>query len=199
MEKRLKIALAVLAVALGAATVCLVVKPSDEPVYQGKRLSDWLKAYTPQPPPPAREKADKAVRQIGTNAIPTLLRMLRAKDSSLKFSLMRFAYRHGITAIRPAAFSNQEAVEGFRVLGATGVSAVPSLVEIVDQNISPESQAFAFLALEQIGFSGKEAAPALVRWSTSTNASLRSLATPRLPPLQIFLPFFYSSTERNHG
>ena len=61
-----------------------------EPVYQGKSLSFWLQGYIqggsyigvwPEP------EVDEAVRQIGTNAIPALLHMLRAHDSKLKLAL----------------------------------------------------------------------------------------------------------------
>ena len=65
-----------------------------EPVYRGKPLSVWLQRYIqggsyigfwPEP------EADEAIRQIGTNAIPTLLLMLREHDSKLKLALLRLS------------------------------------------------------------------------------------------------------------
>ena len=41
-------------------------------------------------------KTDEVVRQAGTNALPTLLRMLRAKDSSLKVNLVDLLTRQHI-------------------------------------------------------------------------------------------------------
>jgi hypothetical protein len=60
-------------------------------VYQGKRLSGWLREY--------RSRGDvdgavQAVQQIGTNAIPTLLKMLCAKDSTLLAELVYFWNQH---------------------------------------------------------------------------------------------------------
>ncbi len=52
-----------------------------EPVYEGKPLSRWLQATDPPyDDPAAGQKADLALRHIGTNAIPTLLKLIQAKD-----------------------------------------------------------------------------------------------------------------------
>src|SRR5690349_17412541 len=71
-----------------------------EPVYEGRTLSRWLDhhvASTAARPPygtPGWKEADKALRTIGTNAIPTLLQMLRAKDHQLAvIRTMQFAER----------------------------------------------------------------------------------------------------------
>jgi len=80
MRKRVHIALAVLLAAL-LAVVGWQVMRRQEPVYQGKPLSSWLIASATTGSPEAQEQANAAVRQVGTNALPTLLRMLRAKDS----------------------------------------------------------------------------------------------------------------------
>jgi HEAT repeat protein len=133
-----------------------------EPIYLGKPLSDWLKAYpgystagggseaATRAAYEAGNQAKRAVNQSGTNAIPTLLRMLRAQRDS-----------------------NQAAFWGFRMLGTNAQSAVPALVEIVDQNISPTSQMLAINVLGQIGPPAKEAIPSLLRWSTNTDANVR--------------------------
>ena len=88
-----------------------------EPVYRGKTLSAWLDAY------PysigigdgfgghrAEDQADEAVRQIGTNALPTLLQRLGACDSTLKVKIMDiFGVEHpdaaGVTS--PAISQNR--------------------------------------------------------------------------------------------
>jgi len=51
-----------------------------EPVYKGSRVTEWLQARDQY----RREEAEEAVRQIGSNAIPSLIRMLQAKDSFLR-------------------------------------------------------------------------------------------------------------------
>ena len=133
---------------------------TGEPVYQGKPLSSWLKRLrtilagdngTSASPPLAsdaqRQRVDEVVRQVGTNALPTLLRMLRAKDSALKVKLMDLARRQHIITIQhtPAGDLNHQAAFAFKALGATARSAVPEVMEIAERKVSPASQYSAIL------------------------------------------------------
>src|SRR5690242_14866997 len=51
-----------------------------EPEYQGKPLSAWLADHFMDSSGPDRTKAEADLRQMGANAIPTLLKMIKAKD-----------------------------------------------------------------------------------------------------------------------
>jgi hypothetical protein len=96
MQKRGQFALAVLLVAIGGVIAWQILRGREhEPVYRGKRLSLWLNYRTAL----KAQEAHDAVRQAGTNAIPTLLRMLRAKDSGLKVGLMNLVQRQRIITI----------------------------------------------------------------------------------------------------
>jgi len=154
MRKRVRIALAVLFVAVVSGIVWQVLQPR-EPVYQGKPLSFWLIYGKPQ-------ESEDAVRQAGTNAIPTLLRMLRAKDSALKVKLMDLTSRQHIIKIHftQALVLNIEAVHGFAALGAKAQSAVPAVIEILNQD---GSSYHSMYALSTIGPAAKEAIPALLK------------------------------------
>ena len=90
MRKRVHIALAVLLVALGGVIGWQVLS-LREPVCEGKRLSFWLRSYSSDGDSPV---ADEALRTIGTNAIPALLAMLQAKDSTLKMKLVALGLRY---------------------------------------------------------------------------------------------------------
>ena len=176
----MKIVLAVVAVALVGVIVWQALSCEREPVYQGKRLSEWLKTYMTanlNQRIQAELEAHEAVRRIGTNAIPTLLRMLRAKDSPLKVKLMDLAERHNIIKVYITAEDwNSEAVSGFEVLGTNAQSAVPALTRIVDQNISPTSRYYAIQALSGIGPPAAEAVPSLLRCATDTDPEVRGVA-----------------------
>ena len=174
MRKRVHIALGVVLVML-AGVIAWQVLREREPVYQGKRLSSWLKAHGGQG---WQRNADEAVRQAGTNAIPTLLRMLCAKDSPLKAKFMDLAERQHIIKVQytSAIFWNRAAEHGFEVLGAKAQSAVPALIEIADQKIPSTSQINAITALGLIGPSSKEAVPSLLRWATNADVYVRSSA-----------------------
>ena len=175
MIKRVQIALALLLVALAGLITWQGLR-LREPVYEGKRLSSWLNTYrlsglagvetwqvrTEQ------QKADEAVRKAGTNALPTLLRMLRAKDSALKVKLVALAQKQHFIRINytPAQERNYQASCAFGVLRAKAQSVVPALKEIADQNISQDSQWYAIAALAFVGPPAKEAIPFLL----ATNA-----------------------------
>ena len=74
-----------LLVAIGGVALWLRCGPV-EPVYEGKSLSQWLENHTASSaanPPygsPGWHKANDALRAIGSNSVPTLLKMISAKN-----------------------------------------------------------------------------------------------------------------------
>jgi hypothetical protein len=59
-------------------TLSACAQHDSEPIVQGKTLSVWLQQYnsTAVSGGEPKEQAEKAVRLIGTNAIPALLKMI---------------------------------------------------------------------------------------------------------------------------
>src|SRR5205823_2572207 len=128
---------------------------------------------------PGWDKAEKALRHIGTNGIPTLLRMIRAKDPAppvLKVLTTAGRYRWTRINYRPAFQRNEEAEYAFRVLGTNAVSAVPGLIKIYEENVSLSSQMCAALALAHIGRGAQAAVPVLLKRFNDTNADVRFYA-----------------------
>jgi hypothetical protein len=141
--KKQRILLAgLLVVALGGFAWLVLSQPL-EPVYEGKPLGLWLEGYNPiyytgrttLSPDGQAAQSDEAVRSIGTNGIPVLLRELRKRDSPLKLKLMALAgwqrflkYRSDFAVNRNAA-----AARAFDVLGSAASNAVPALIEMYDQ------------------------------------------------------------------
>ena len=175
---------AVLAVVLGGLLWLLFFRGEPEPVYQGKRLTKWLEVYT-GPITTDHEKqlkeADDAVRHIGTNAIPTLLRMLRARDSALTLKLVALAQKQHLVKIHyvQRLLSNVQAQMAFLALGAEAKDAVPALVTIYEDNISPDSRICTIVALRNIGPDAKAAVPLLLRVATDTNTPDQNARTVR--------------------
>ncbi len=158
--------------------------PPREPRYKGKPLREWLRAYDVSSLHDDIAAKDEAVHSLGTNAIPTLLRMLRTKDSRLKAKLIQFCEEHPWQIfdampewlkldLMPSELLNGEAAEGFRALGATASNAAPALVRIYDKDTSTDSKRYAVLALGGIGPAAASAVPSLLRGTTSTNDDLR--------------------------
>jgi hypothetical protein len=157
---------------------------SGEPKYEGKTLSHWLEAglldrSSANPPRilgPGWKRAEEAVRHLGTNAIPTLLRLLRAQDPPppmlemldrlRKQSLVRVRYRYAMER-------NQKARFAFEILGTNAACAVPALIEIYDEGRSPFSQVSAAEVLGDIGPAAEAAIPALLRNLTNGDYYVR--------------------------
>jgi len=183
MRKRVQVALAISFLVLVGVIGWQVFEPR-EAVYQGKTLSSWLSGYRRNVfqvggPPRLAEfiptNADAAVLQAGTTELPTLLRMLRARDSALKLELIYLAKRQHLIKIEytPAETLNWAALHAFQVLGAKAQSAVPGLIKIVNQRLSPPSQTCALGSLGAIGPPAKEAIPSLLQWVTNADSHLR--------------------------
>jgi HEAT repeat protein len=220
MRKRVHIVLAVLLVMLAGVAAWQGLR-EREPVYQGKSLSKWLEDYTAlrgaftlggatvgfvgagggmQGYRFDSAKVDAAVRQIGTNALPTLLRMLRVKDSALRLKLERFARQHtgfrveftpdgtlnvhNVHRVIDLSLTSSEAlrfraVAAFRALGGEARRAVPELIEIYKQ--MPERGPWgAGAALGSIGPDASAAIPSLLRNVGNTNAVAREIAVTAL-------------------
>jgi len=160
----------------------LVLQVPPEPVYRGKTLTHWLRTYSPSSSAgrPSREwkEADDAVRHIGTNCIPVLLQMIRAKDSPLKLRLVSLAKKYRLMRIPfvPAVNRNVAASRAFITLGDTAKDAVPALVKIYGENISADSQSAIGDALAWIGPAAKPAVPLLLRAVTNSSAKVRANA-----------------------
>lgn len=201
-RKRLILPAALLIAALGGLGWLFLRSP--EPVVKGKRLSVWLEAgynmhapaHFPLPPhfhptgsfgpirfnSPEEQAADEAMRAVGTNAIPTLLRMLRATDSPFKLKMIDLAQTQHFIPIRYVSAEewNSAAVSGFSQLGHDTRDALPAVVEIYLQNLSPSSRNAALTVMGIIGPSIDSAAtkvmPLLLRDLTDPNSRVRQTA-----------------------
>src|SRR5579871_4609492 len=106
-------ALAVVVLAGVTSAVVYGLREPAEPTYEGKPLSEVLLAcatgqgnYDTD-----YKRAEAAIAEFGTNAVPTLLRMLRVKDSGLRFELDKVERKLGLIrkAPVPARTKNEAA------------------------------------------------------------------------------------------
>jgi len=169
MRKRWLPAVLILAVIIPAGLV-LYLRAPDEPRYDGKPLGYWLKAYNPlHATETSRQQADKAVAEVGTNAIPTLLKMLQARDSPLKLKLAAAAQWLHLTNrdFQDAERKQECAAAAFAALGGRARGAVPALIALYERNISATSRTYILLTLWNLGPAAREAGPLLVRWTAT--------------------------------
>jgi len=162
MRTRLLIA-ALLGVILGAVTWLVLNRGESEPVFQGRRLSDLLADFdnwngdTNAP-------VVVAIRTLGTNAIPTVVKMSLWRDSRLKDkvsiefekhpNLMR--YRYTIAAMRWS-----RAGHALNVMGETGRAAVPYYLQALT-NRDAVTRRCALNALGYIGPRAEDSIPTLL-------------------------------------
>ena len=136
---------------------------SREPKYHGKLLSEWLSLYQKRSSGELSigeiDAAPEALRQIGTNALPFLLkwiqprqtptgleRLLQRLPDSLqeRFPINRLVGREAMRA--------QEAAAGFGVLGPLARPAIPDL-----ERLATSGASYAQFALYQLGADGLSA------------------------------------------
>jgi hypothetical protein len=177
MRKTPQIALTVSLMAVGGVIAWQVLR-GREPGYQGKPLSVWLEGYDVPKNQAAWQRTDEAVRQIGTNALPELLQMLRLTDSApWKQKLLALAYKQHFIKIHhiKAWGQNWRAATALGAMGSEACGAVPELIQLYENPISGPSQRYTLMALGKIGPPAKMAIPSLLRTvSTSTDEDVRA-------------------------
>ncbi|HYG36690.1 MAG TPA: HEAT repeat domain-containing protein [Clostridia bacterium] len=166
---------------LGAKLLAL-----GEPAYQGKSLIIWLKEFEEARynGPTSRyhlspaefqgqfvEPTQKAVRHMGTNALPQLLNLLQARESFLHNRTI--ALLNKVPALRWRPLSQQQrqsmALAGFSALGTNAQAAVPALIALLDDK-DPEIRKYSAWCLGAVGPAAEAAVPALLQHLQDANA-----------------------------
>ncbi len=149
-------------------------------MYQGRPLRQWLAFYTQGVTVDARgsvtdtsglgaagmpkQDVDKAVVQMGTDAIPTLLRLLGTSDSPFSRKWVALLQKqHFFKPPQQAWLGYSQACQAFEALGPAGSNAVPALVNLYRQRVSADSQVFVLDALYAMGSNAVPALAPLLR------------------------------------
>jgi hypothetical protein len=137
---------------------------SREPRFMGEPFTDLLGDEVPS----------AVMGPVGTNGIPTLLRMLQAEDHVVAFidwwDNLEWLPEWLELPRAPAAEQHGLALLGFRGLGSNAAPAVPKLIHIYEHR--PELRLLCVQALGEIGPAAKEAVPLLLRAVTNTDSDL---------------------------
>ena len=91
--------------------------------------------------------ACRAVRAIGTNALPTILNRFRASDSGLKGKMMGLVSKQAFIRVHftSAATLHERAVTAFSILGPSAKPAIPDMVELLNREDTCKQAARALL------------------------------------------------------
>ena len=98
-----------------------------EPEIGNLPLSAWLAKYAEGEP-----GAETAIRRLGTNAIPCLMRLVRSQDSKGKRVLLKLIGGQSSVQLNSALTRQLLGWKGFEALGVVGDSAVPELATFLD-------------------------------------------------------------------
>lgn len=199
MTRRWRITLIIVAVVSLAGIAFWLLRPS-EPVHEGRPLSAWLEDLTSTRDGVEHERATEAVRAIGTNAVPHLLRLARYEDSRWRVTLNHWL-RELPENLSPSLAQLEErerwnqALAGFLALGPEAKDSVPALTELM---MTSERPSMAPLYLQAIGTNG---IPALVSALTLSNRANRVSAVMALakfgPRAESSVPAIVAAIDTN--
>ncbi len=175
VSKKVRIVFALsFAFVLGMCTWRVLNSPSPEPKepsLHGRTLTEWIvesaTAYAnfrgPKGTDPRNQTARNSVKTIGTNGIPTLLKMLQAKDAPLKARLISWA-NQGRTPIhfRDAKETQSLAHDGFAILGKDAADATPGLIRLA-RDTDPKVSHRALFCLPLVNPDKESLLPILTR------------------------------------
>ena len=150
--KRRRILLFVLVGLVVVASATWYVLRPREPEYEGRPLSDWL-TRSAERGGPISAQARAALAQAGPQALPVLLRLLRARDGWPKGWLTDLAESQGWLKLHlvRADTLHEAALGGFELLGPAGEPAVPKLGPwLRDEETAPEAaRALVFIGTDR--------------------------------------------------
>ena len=116
----------------------------SQPVYNGKSLSAWLRDVDNEKPNHPNEQAREAIRQIGTNALPFLLKEIN--DPGEIWS--QLGQTNSFYKTREAYIRRSNVTIGFNILGPIARPAVPALVDLLNNGNNPGSAADALVEID---------------------------------------------------
>jgi hypothetical protein len=172
-HRTLLIATAFVAVAIASA---LLLAPNQEPRYNGRPLSKWVQVYSQGTP--EFSEAEQAIRTIGTNALPFLLKWIRQEPPSWAGTADR-ALPQALSETAPARFlidglgyeTANGAMLAFGVLGTNAAPAIPELVALMKGTTNRATAVRAIAALSGLG---PRALPHILSALSNTNQAGRA-------------------------
>lgn len=151
--------------AIITASAFIFLRQPSEPEYQGRPLREWLEQLDTATSRSQYNQAEDAIEIMGTNAVPHLLSLLQTSDSIFKRKIIAFVKKQPKTKINITSESQtfSRVLKAFKILGAKGQCAVPTLIEwIQDPNADLKTYSRATTILYSMGPIAKQAVPTLV-------------------------------------
>jgi HEAT repeat protein len=121
---------------------------ANEPTYGGQSLSYWLERLW-HSDDKVRLEAEAAIRSMGTNAVPHLIRMLPERDAAWRIEFSQTWDRAGPLLLRSRS---RLAAHGLGIIGPSAREAVPFLIQNMTNHPGSASSPSPYeMALGDIG------------------------------------------------
>jgi hypothetical protein len=149
-----------------------------EPSYQGKSLTKWL-AIIDEDTDEISEELYHAVQQMGTNAVPHLLKLLQRRPSPTRerfYKLVNFVFRTELSDDTEVFLAYRRGLAGFQALGPRAKVAIPELISLLEDGDG-------LPVIEALGYLGADASAPLMGCLESKNPETRSRAVDALNTL----------------
>jgi hypothetical protein len=178
--KRLRLILLLLLIVIGVGLAFQLFE-NREPRYQGRSLTQWLEGYSDDVASVddtnrmARiAESRDAVRHIGTNAVPFLLKKLSARETPIERRLKKLA---GSQSWIHFHFANRRplAYQGFHILGEEARGAAPALAQLT-RHRDREVRFFALESLQSLNLDTPALLPTLLQVIHDPAPDIRSIA-----------------------
>src|SRR3989442_729851 len=117
---------------VGVLVAVLVPSSAREPVYQERPLRTWLEEFDQSYTTTNYAAAQEAIRNMGTNALPFLIRVLRSKDPPYYAQWIRLKARLLHSKVEYAASWHRRAATACGELGSLGAPAFPAMTEAMN-------------------------------------------------------------------
>jgi HEAT repeat protein len=164
--RRIWVAVLLIIITIGIA---LFVGPRSEPSYHGRPLNAWLKDLDDQHPGLKNDAAVEAVRHIGRDSVPEIIRLLESRDSSLKQRFLKWLndYQLVKSVYTPVLENHHRAVLACNVIGPNARLAIPALIALLNDGYA---RGYVGAALGRIG---PEAVVPLIGSLTNSDSLVR--------------------------
>jgi len=169
MRKRLRIALAIVGVAILGWLGWKALR-SPEPSYQGRRLSEWLDEYNHAGGMDKTESISEAIRAMGTNSLPFLLANIKHTYSPLEQTFFKLVRKQHLVKL-PFYGKDPYRTTSILALSALGSKAAPLFPELLQVSEDPGNYMWGQCSLLAIG---PAAIPTLAKACQNTNEDVRT-------------------------
>jgi len=181
MKPLFRVGVAILA--FGIAVFLWKAAYRPEPVYNGKTLTQWAEQFGSNNwragGRGAAAEAQLAIQQIGTNGVPFLLDLIRAKDSPTKKKLRTLlppSWHARLSLNDRSGEIRRIGAHGLAAFGTNAPAAVPYLIQIASSHSNDDARYIAAFTIRTMGSAAEPAIPFLIQCLTNRMNTIRDEA-----------------------